>query len=293
MNRWLVLICLFVLAACASSQNSLENEIKSIIRGKDARIGVAIVYDGRDTLAVNSETHYPTMSVFKFPLAMAVLSHLDENDISLDTTLFITSTDLLSDTYSPLRDSFPQGNFNMSVRDLLKYSVSMSDNNACDILFRYVGGPASVQQYIHSLGINDIAITATEEKMHERTENQYLNWVMPVASVELMETFLKKELFAPEYKAYLENLLIATSTGANKIKGLLPEGTVVGHKTGSSSRDKTGRMIADNDLGFVRLPNGKQFTIAVYVMDSMEDDQTNAAIIAEVAKAAYDYYNVK
>lgn len=293
MNHWLIVICFWVLAGCTPSPNPLENEIKTILLGKNAKVGVAVVYDGKDTLTVNNETRYPTMSVYKFPLAMAVLDYLDKNNISLDTPLWVTPADLLPNTYSPMRDSFPQGNFNIPLRDLLKYNVCMSDNNACDILFRFVGGPERVEQYIHSLGIRDIAITATEEKMHESMGNQYLNWATPAASVQLLELFLKKDLFSAEYKEFLETILIATTTGKNKIKGLLPDGTVVGHKTGSSFRDERGMMIADNDIGFVRLPDGKQFTIAVYVMDSMEDDQTNAAIIAEITKAVYDYYQAK
>lgn len=44
-------------------------------------------------------------------------------------------------------------------------------------------------------------------------------------------------------------------------------------------------------MGFVYLPNGKHYTIAVFVMNSMEDDQTNASIIARISKIVYDYYN--
>ena len=41
----------------------------------------------------------------------------------------------------------------MSIADLLKYTLQQSDNNACDILFNYQGGPDAVNKYLHSLGI--------------------------------------------------------------------------------------------------------------------------------------------
>ena len=45
--------------------------------------------------------------------------------------------------------------------------------------------------------------------------------------------------------------MIDTETGANKLKGMLPAKTVVGHKTGSSDRNADGMKTADNDAGLV------------------------------------------
>lgn len=191
-----------------------------------------------------------------------------------------------------MREAYPKGGL-FSMSELLQYSVSQSDNNACDILFRSVEGTEAVHNYVTSLGLTDFTILATEAKMHEKTENQYLNWTTPFSAVQLLELFLQKELFGSEYKAFLEKLMVETVTGPDKIKGLLPANVVVGHKTGSSSRDEAGMKIADNDLAFVRLPDGKNYSIAVFVMNSMEDDTTNAAIIAEVSKAVYNYYSMQ
>ena len=59
--------------------------------------------------------------------------------------------------------------------------------------------------------------------------------------------------------------MIATSTGSDKLKGLLPAETIIGHKTGSSDRDSTGMKAGDNDMGFVYLPHGgDHYTIAVF-----------------------------
>ena len=81
-----------------------------------------------------------------------------------------------------------------------------------------------------------------------------------------------------------------TSTGTNRLKGLLPKGTEVAHKTGSSGQED-GLTAAFNDVGIVKLPNGKHYAIAVFITDSKEDDENNAAIIAEISKAVWDYYN--
>ena len=81
-----------------------------------------------------------------------------------------------------------------------------------------------------------------------------------------------------------------TTTGMDRIKGLLPAKTVVAHKTGSSGTNKEGLTAAVNDMGIVFLPNGKHFFISVFVSDSREDAKTNEKTIAEIAKAAWDYF---
>jgi beta-lactamase class A len=48
----------------------------------------------------------------------------------------------------------------------------------------------------------------------------------------------------------------------------------------------------DNDMGFVRLPDGSRYSIAVFVKDSKEDDKTNAALIAAISQKVYEYYSM-
>lgn len=295
MNRFLILGCfLWITISGFAQNNELRKNIQSIIENKNATVGVAIIFNGKDTLTVNNQYRYPTMSVYKFHQALAVLDNLNRRNLPLDQQIYVSKAALQPDTHSPLRDARPKGNFYMSIKELLQYSVSQSDNNACDILFDFLGGPNYVEKYIKSLGIMQIAITATEKEMHDDHNKQYANWTTPYAAVELLEKFKQQDNWFPrQSKNLLWDALVETSTGKDKIKGLLPIGTVVGHKTGNSFRNEHGLKAADNDLGFIELPNGKQLSIAVFIVNSMEDDKTNAAIIAQISKAAYDYYKTK
>lgn len=296
MKRLLICICLLVTAigsTLLAQDSNLRKDIAAIIKNKNATVGVAIIYNGTDTLTVNNNFRYPTMSVYKFHLALAVLDNLNKRNISLDQQVYVPQSALHPDTYSPLRDAKPEGNFYMSIRELLQYTVSQSDNNTCDILFAFLGSTEYVEQYIKSLGIREIAITKTEEEMHQDFKNQYDNWTTPYSAVRLLEIFRQQELFPSPLKEFLLNTLIETTTAKDKIKELLPQGTIVGHKSGMSLRNEQGLKAADNDLGFIKLPNGKNLSIGVFIVNSVEDDKTNAAIIAQISKAAYDYYSTK
>ena len=284
-------VCLLLTLPCVQAQDRLTKELDSLLQDKRATVGVAVVLDGCETFTYNNQLRFPLMSVFKFHQALAVLDYLDREQLPLDTEIFVRKADLLPDTYSPLREARPKGEFKMSVGELLRYSVSESDNNACDILFRYMGGTDVVDSYIRTLGITDFKIEATEEDMHKSFKHQYLNWTTPLAAVRVLEKFRTETLFRDSaYKEFLERIMVETVTGRDKLKAGLPPEVILGHKTGSSDRDESGIKAGDNDLGFVCLPDGGQYSIAVFVKDSGEDDKTNAALIAAISQKIYEYY---
>lgn len=289
MRRFLLLCCCLLAAMPLSARTgALERDIRVVADGVRATVGVAVVFGDGDTLVVNNAHRYPTMSVYKFHQALALLDSLDRAGLPLTTRIPVLRSDLLSDTWSPLRDARPEGGYELTAAELLDYSVAQSDNNVCDLLFRFLGGPKTVNRYVARLGVGRTAIVADEETMHRRPDNQYLNWTTPLAAVRLLERFRRGELLSAEYGDFLLETMFGTTTGPDKLRGLLPADVAVAHKTGSAFRDAQGVMVADNDIGIVRLPDGRSYSIAVFVMDSREDDRTNAAVIARISRLVYD-----
>jgi beta-lactamase class A len=82
-------------------------------------------------------------------------------------------------------------------------------------------------------------------------------------------------------------VLTESTPGAKRLKGLLPAGTAVAHKTGTSGT-QGGLTAATNDIGLLTLPNGKHVAIAVFVSDSPTDEATREAVIAKIARAVWD-----
>jgi beta-lactamase class A len=294
-GKLLILYCLCVFttsAALAQTQSlaPLRQELTTLTAQYKAGTGIAmILIESGDTLSLANNHRYPMQSVYKFPLALAVLDRVDKGELKPDQKIYVKKSDLKV-TWSPLRDKFPEGNIGVSIADLIGYSVSQSDNNACDILFREVGGPKKVHDYIQSLGKTDIAIQSTEEEMHKNHDLQYRNYSTPFAMARLLEGFWTNKYLSDSSTAFLKRALTDTSTGPKRIKGLLPEGTPVAHKTGSSGQDNNGVTAATNDVGIITLPDGRHLILVVFVCDSREDDATNERIIAEVAKTVYSFF---
>ena len=75
--------------------------------------------------------------------------------------------------------------------------------------------------------------------------------------------------------------------GAKRLKGELPTGTVVAHKTGTGGT-RNGITSATNDIGIITLTDGRHMAVAAFVSDSAADDDTRDEIIARLAKSAWN-----
>jgi len=152
-----------------------------------------------------------------------------------------------------------------------------------------------VEKYIRKNGIKDISLKFNEEDMQAKWENMFQNWTTPLAASEMLRKFYDRnnKLLSQKSYDFIWKTMKETSTGEGRLKGLLPKGTIVAHKTGTSGTNKEGLTPATNDIGIVFLPNGEHFIISVFVTDSTEKDETNERIIAEICKATWDYFSVK
>lgn len=277
----------------AKNKNALLQEVKMVVDGRRAVVGVSVIDDeGRRVVGLNEARPFPLLSVFKLPCAFVVLDKLRREQTPLDANIKIEPKQLLPDTYSPLRDLYPQG-VNMTIAELMRYSLSLSDNNACDMLIKYVGGVDSVQARLEQLGFGRVRIRATEQRMHEHRRMQRINAAAPLDVVSFLRVVMLGNLLPPEHVGFLRQTLIDTETGEDKLRGKLPRQVVVGHKTGSSDRNPDGMKLADNDVGFVALPDGSYYYIAVFVSDSYETDEVNASIISSISSLVYNYMCAK
>lgn len=281
---------LFAGSPAVARADSLQERIETLLASKKATVGVAIrgIDDGY-SLSVNGNARYPMQSVFKFHIALAVLQRVDAGKLRLDQSIPIAKKDMRPRTWSPIRDKYPEGTYSLTLADILRYTVADSDNNGCDILLRLIGGPEAVNGYIRGLGGRDFSIRFNEDEMHQKWERQFDNWTTPDAAAALLAAFGKREFLEQDSFDFLWRVMLETSTGTGRIRGRLPAGTPVAHKTGTSGVRK-GVTAAVNDIGIVTLPDGRRFAIAVFVSNSRESAAANEAVIADVAKLAWDHF---
>lgn len=273
----------------SQSQNQeLQKQLELIAPAAKGTVGVAaVVLETGETVSLNPHDHFPMQSVYKLPIGMAVMKQVDAGKIALEQKVKVTKSDFVrAGQYSPIRDNNPKG-VEMSVGELLRYAISESDGTASDVLMRLVGGPGVVQTYLNELKITAMIVLNTEKELGQDWQAQYRNWASPEAAIALLRALQERQGLSETSQTLLLKLLTESTPGPNRLKGLLPVGTVVAHKTGSSG-SRNGITAATNDIGIITLPNGRHAAIAVFVSDSPADEATREGVIARVAKAVCD-----
>lgn len=245
--------------------------------------------ENKDTLAINGSLNAPLMSVFKFHIALATLNLVDQGKLSLTQEIFIKKEDLHENTWSPIRDKYPSGNLYLTLDQLLRYTVSDSDNNGCDILLDLIGGTITVQNFINKHGIKDFTIKVNEQEM-QTWESLYINTTTPLATTKILEKFYKGQVLRMNSTRYLYELMVECSRGITWMKAGLPKGTELAHRTGTSDRNEHGIRAAMNDVGIFKLPNGNHIILSIYMKNINEEPEDTQKIIADITKATWNYF---
>ena len=287
---FIALILSFTLNTLAEAQN-LQQKIESIVAGKQAEVGVVVRnLDTGETLGIDLDKRFPMQSVFKFHLALHVLNEVDKGNLDLNDMIVLQPSDLLEDTWSPMRDAYKAGE-RINIVTLLDLSVKRSDNNACDVLLRQTGGAVALNNYIHALGIDSVQIVFDEATMHQAWDNQYKNYTTPRAMADLLTLFAEHKVLANNTRFYLWNAMSNLATGSGRLRKYLPEEALLVNKTGTSGFNEKGVAGATNDAGIIVMPNdGPLVVVAVFVKDSTEPNEVNEEVIAQIAREVYNHY---
>ncbi len=274
--------------ARACSADSLRKQFEEIAAVTKGPVGAAaMLVETGEVVLLNGKQPFPMQSVYKLPIAMTVLDQVDKTILKLDQKVKVEPADLVPEGLrSPLRDKHPRG-VELSVLELIEYMMVDSDGTASDVLLKSIGGPEIATKYLRDLGVTGIVVATSEKEMSENDEVQYRNSSTPESMVLLLKMLSQGRGLSAPHRKLLLDLMIKTPTFPGRLKGSLPAGTIVAHKTGSSGT-KNGLTRATNDVGLITLPNGKDLAVAVFVSNTEVDSVTREAVIAGIARAAWD-----
>lgn len=289
---------LFILLYCSVSAclnaampeiDSLQKKLEDYVNDKDARIGVAVIVNGKDTVEVNGYSDFPMLSVFKFPQALAVVDFCNKKGCSLDSILYISADKIRENTWSPMREKYGSTDIFLPVRDLLEFSVVYSDNNACDILFDFIGGVSVADSLMKAMGYDNIVMNANEDDMHRDLYLCYTNRSTPVEMAALSDRFNTGIRNVSDGYSFIAGLMESCATGQDRLASVLSgeRGIVLGHKTGTGDINSQGKIIAVNDAGYFNFPDGNRYAIAVFVADSGYDLKYTSNMIADISEIVF------
>lgn len=315
---------LFVLSATAAAQSdpSLARLERAMARGATVAGGLvgatAIHLETGRTVSLNGDEPFPMASTYKVPIAVELLTRADAGMLRLNEMIDLTAADLHPGS-GTLTALFNQPGVSLSIRNLMELMLLISDNSATDRLLTRAGGSDAVTARMRALDIDGIRVdrptalliadrygaslpspeTWTPEVFGDafdamsdearaaaavEFDRDARDTATPNAFAGLLARLHRGELLSDDSTALLLDIMERCMTGVNRLKGLLPAGTVVAHKTGSISGTA-------NDVGIITLPESAgHVAIAVLMKSSDRPSADRDRAIAEIARAVYDYF---
>ena len=306
---------------------AVERQLARIAASARGRVGPAALHleTGR-AVSSNGAARFPLASAVKIPLAVQLLTRVDRGELALDAMVGIEPRHLRPGAGRIARSlPIPAA---LSLRHLLELAVTVSDNTAADLLFELAGGAAAVRERQQALGVDDISVDRTilqlladvdgvgelppgealtpacwrtlraavspdrrlaaERALYADTRDT----ATPEAMTQLLAAIWRGRALSAAGTAHLLDILARCETGGDRLKGLLPPGARVAHKTGTieggpGRGSRFPRVM--NDAGVIDLPDGAgHVAVAVFVAESPRAADVQARVIARIARAVYD-----
>jgi beta-lactamase class A len=255
----------------------LDEELVELEGVYDARLGVYALDTGTGReIEYRADERFGHASTFKALLCGVVLQRNSIDD--LDRTVSFTSDDLVS--WSPVTEM--RIDTGMSIAELCEAAVSYSDNTATNLLLDEIGGPDGLQASLRDNGDDVINTDRYETGMSEAAPGDTRDTSTPRSIGTTLNTFVLGDALPEDKRAMLTEWLVGNTTGADLIRAGVPEGWVVGDKSGN------GGYGTRNDIAVAWPPEGDPIVIAVLSSRDEQDADHDDQLIADTAEVVVD-----
>jgi len=304
----------------------LSAEIGNLWRAFPGKTGIAIKrIDGDWEIGQRGGDLFPQQSVSKLWVSLTILHLIDQNKGRLDDRLRIGMNDLAV-FHSPVRDRVVAGGtVEMTVRELMERAITGSDNTANDRLLWYAGGPSAVRAFIAAKGLGAIRFGPGERAMQSAIAglewkqdyavgsrffaaretvplsnrrdalNRYIadpvDGASPMAIVNALSKLARGELLSPASTRLILDIMARTTSGPNRLKGGLPPGWTIAHKTGTG-QVLGGLATGYNDVGIITAPDGTRYAVAVMLGDTTAAIGARMRLMQAVSNAVARYHGL-
>lgn len=250
------------LAEALPPLNSLEQRLAALATENPGEYGFAALdLETGATVAFNGDQPFPMASTMKIAVAAAYLAEVDAGRRRLDDAVGSTTAATLMDAM-----------------------ITRSDNRATDLLMATLGGPATIDGWLRAHRLDGIRVDRTIAQLlgDRRDLRDVRDSSTPTAMLGLLRLINSGDALSPGSRALLLDMMRRCATGSNRIRGLLPPGARVEHKTGTLS-GYTG------DVGFLTRPDGRRIAVVFFARGG----SNRPAVISTAARAIYDAFDTQ
>lgn len=302
---------------------ALQTRLAELVAAYGEEVGVAVTdVETGWTAGVDMDRPYPQQSVSKLWVAIAVMKAADEGRLDPEATVTLTDSDR-SVFFQPVSYKIGSAGYSTPISDLLRRALVESDNAANDRLMRELGGPDGVADTLKDMGLTGVKVGAYERDLQSRTaglvwQPDYgIGWNFQAARQALpmdvrqaaMDAYLadpldgaspagitgalaalsRGELLSQASTQRLVGLMAQARTGPRRLKGGLPAGWSIAHKTGTG-QDFRGAAVGINDVGLLTAPDGRVYAVAVMMRHTRQAVPARLDFMQSVTRAVAEQW---
>lgn len=244
-------------AQAPSDLRQLEQRLAALATENPGEYGIgALDLETGAVVSVNGDRPFPMASTMKIAVAAAYLAEVDAGRRSLDETIG-----------------------NATALSLLETMLIRSNNHSTDVLIATLGGPSAVDNWLRRHRLSGIRVDRNIARLlaDPRDLHDIRDSSTPVAMLQLLRLIDSGPALSPRSRALLLDMMRRCATGRNRIRGLMPPGAVVEHKTGTLNN-------YTSDVGFLTRPDGRRIAVVFFARGG----DNRPAVISTAARAVYD-----
>jgi len=302
--------------AQAHQVQGIPQKLERVSQGLAGHIGVAAQEIGSGVrITINGDEPFVMASTYKVAIATTLLQRVDNGQLKLSDLIDITQGMMVAGD-NAIAQNFVHPGIKLSVANVIEPMITESDNTATDICLDLAGGPEAVTKMLRSIGITEQRVdrhtteilrdfyglpdkayasvlaeaVAKDPSLAARQPDRNMEFQAdprdhstPTAMLALLLAIDGGKVLSEKSRDFLLATMSRTRTGNGRLKGLLPRGTPVAHKTGTIGG-------VANDVGFITLPDGRRVAIAVFTESSTTPEADRDRAIAEISRTLYDWY---
>lgn len=255
--------------------STIDKRLQELEAGVRGRLGVHIIDTGSgQEYGHRSDERFLMCSTFKLLASALVLHRVDTGHESLERRITYAKKDLVA--WSPITEKHV--NDGMTLAELCKATITVSDNTAANLILTSYGGPAALTAFARQLGDSVTRFDRYEPQLNDFLADQpLLDTTTPRAMARSMEKVVLGNGLSADSRDLLQQWLLGNKTGDRRLKAGLPKDWRIGDKTGTNA-------VNANDIGIVWPPGRAPLLVTAYLADSPENAQAKDATLEGVGQ---------
>jgi beta-lactamase class A len=238
----------------------INERIGALERRHNAYVGLfAADLNGGRSISHRGQEPFAMCSTFKGYASARVLQMVADGELTLDQKVFVDPAAVVAN--SPRTQ--PRAGGDMTLDELCRAALQVSDNTAGNLLLKTIGGPPAITSFARSIGDPSSRLDRWETELNSAVPGDPRDTSTPEALGGGYRDLLTGDALASQQRQQLEDWMRANETSSVRA-GLPPQWTTA-DKTGSGDYGST------NDVGIAYGPAGQRVLLALMTRSKADD----------------------